>query len=201
MDQKTNHIFTSQEAAMAYALGAERTFGNDCEFLNANPHVIPVFVSQLFQSLEISIKHAGIASGLFTETEARNRARRSGHGIKELASLAVEKLGGDSFAPILWALTHCCAGTSSEEIIKQMIFGKAFEKTREKYASRCLGYGQVADGDFALITDITGWIAAVKETASNLPKAIEVLEQWKASPSEAKHPAIWGGIATMQNPA
>ncbi len=192
MRNATNHIFTAQEAAMAYALSAERIFGNDCEFLNANPHVIPIFVSQLFQSLEISIKHAGIASQLFTEDEARNRAMRSGHGIKELASLAVEKLGGNSFTPILMALTYCNAGTNSKEIIQQMISGKAFEKTREKYASRCLGYGQVADGEFALIDDITSWIDAVKETASNLPKAIDVLTQWKASPSESKHSAIWG---------
>lgn len=192
MNKKANHIFTAQEAAMAYALSAERIFGNDCEFLNANPHVIPIFVSQLFQSLEISIKHAGIESQLFTEDEARNRARRFGHGINELASLAVEKLGGDSFAPILKALTHCNTGTNSKEIIHQMISGKAFEKTRDKYASRCLGYGQVADGEFALIDDITSWIAAVKETASNLPKAIEALKQRKASPSESKHFANWG---------
>lgn len=177
---------------MAYAISAERIFGNDCEFLNTNPHVIPIFVSQLFQSLEISIKHAGIASGLFAETEARNRAMRSGHGIKELATLAVEKLGGDSFAPILMALTHCNAETNSKEIIQQMISGNAFEKTRDKYASRCLGYGQVAEGEFALIDDISSWIDAVKETASNLPKAIDVITQWKASPSESKHFAIWG---------
>jgi len=192
MRNATNNIFTAQEAAMAYALSAEKIFGNDCEFLNANPHVIPIFVSQLFQSLEISIKHAGIASGLFTENEARDFAMRRGHGIEELASLAVEKLGGNSFTPILMALTHCNAGINSKEIIQQMISGKAFEKTRDKYASRCLGYGQVADGEFALIDDITSWIAAVKETASNLPKAIEALKQWKASPSESKHFAIWG---------
>ena len=83
------------------------------------------------------------------------------------------------------ALTHCNAGTNSKEIIKQMISGKAFEKTREKYATRCLGYGQVADGEFALIDDISSWINAVKETASNLPEAIDALKQWKASPSES----------------
>lgn len=200
MSHEISHIFTDQEAAMAYALSAERIFGNDCEFLNTNHHVIPIFVSQLFQSLEISIKHAGIASGLFTEIEARDkRATRSGHGIKELATLTVEKLGGDSFVPILMALTHCNAGTNSKEIIQQMIFGKAFEKTREKYASRCLGYGQVADGEFALIDNISSWINAVKETASNLPKAINVLTQWKASPSESKHFAIWEPI--MRKPA
>lgn len=193
MSHKTNHIFTDQEAAMAYALSAERIFGNDCEFLNTNSHVIPIFVSQLFQSLEISIKHAGIASGLFTENEARTRqAMRSGHGIKELATLAVERLGGNSFTSIEMALTHCNTGTNSKEIIQQMISGNAFERTRENYATRCLGYGQVADGEFALIDDISSWIDAVKETASNLPKAIDVLTQWKASPSESKHFVIWG---------
>ena len=192
MRNATNHIFTAQEVAMAYALSAERIFGNDCDFFNTNPHVIPIFVSQMFQSLEISIKHAGIASGLFTENETRDRnAMRSGHGISELATLAVEKLGGNSFTPILMTLTHCNTVTNSKEIIYQMISGKAFEKTRDKYASRCLGYGQIADGEFALIDDITSWIAAVKETASNLPKAIEALKQWKESPSESKHFAIW----------
>ena len=186
-----SHIFTDQEAAMAYTLSAERIFGIDCEFLNANPHVIPIFVSQLFQSLEISIKYVGIASGLFTEREVRSQAMRSGHGINEIATLAVKKLGGETFEPILMALTYYNVGKNSKEIIRQMISGKAFKKTRECYASRCLGYGQVADGEFALIEDIASWIDAVKETASNLPKTVDVLIQWKASPSKSKHFAIW----------
>ena len=191
MTQQTNHIFTGHEAAIAYALAAERIFGNDYDFLNTNPPVVPIFVSQLFQSLEISIKHAGIASGLFTEGEARARAMRSGHGIKELATLAVEELGGDPFEPILMAMTHFNTHQNSKEVIRQMICGKEFEKTRECYASRSLGYAQVCNGDFALITDIPSWIAAVKETASNLPKIIDILSQWKASPSKSKHFAIW----------
>lgn len=72
-----------------------------------------------------------------------------------------------------------------------MICGKEFEKTRECYASRSLGYAQVSNGDFALINDIPSWIAAVKETANNLPKIIDILSQWKASPSKSKHFAIW----------
>ena len=72
-----------------------------------------------------------------------------------------------------------------------MISGAQFEKTRESYASRCLGYGQVADGDFALVTGIPQWIAAVKETASNLPKIIDVLLAWKTSPSRSPYFAIW----------
>lgn len=191
MIQQTNHIFTSQEAAIAYAHSAERIFGDDYNFLNANRPVVPIFVSQLFQSLEISIKYAGIASGLFTEREARSRANRSGHGIKELAVLAVEKLGGDPFESILLAMTRFNTHENSKEIIRRMICGTEFEKTRECYASRCLGYAQVADGDFALVADISSWITAVKETASNLPKIAGIISQWRASPSKSKHFVIW----------
>jgi hypothetical protein len=188
---KSKHIYTGQEAALGYALSAERIFNNDHDFLNQNPAVIPIFVSQLFQSLEISIKHAGIESGLFTEGEARARTMRSGHGIKELAALAVEKLGGEPFVPILMAMTHFNVEQHSQKIIRLMICGDDFEKTRECYASRCLGYGQVADGDFALVSDIPAWIRSVKETAENLPKTIEIIRQWKASPSKSKVFAIW----------
>jgi hypothetical protein len=62
MAQQTSHIFTLQEAAMGYVLSAESIFGDDVNFLNSNPSVIPIFVSQMFQSLEISIKYAGIWS-------------------------------------------------------------------------------------------------------------------------------------------
>lgn len=191
MSQKINHVFTGQEAALAYALSAERIFGDNVNFLNENQAVIPIFVCQLFQSLEISIKHAGIESGLFTESEARSRAMRSGHGIKELAILACEKLNGTPFDPIMMAMTHFNAVQNSGYIIRLMISGTEFEKTRECYATRCLGYGQVTNGDFALIDDIPKWIASVKETAINLTKTIEILRQWKASPSESQHFAIW----------
>lgn len=191
MNKKIKHVFTGQEAAIAYALSAERIAGNGPDFLNANQAVIPIFVSHLFQSLEISIKYAGIESGLFTEREARSRDTRSGHGIKELAILAVEKLGGKPFGPIRMAMTHFNTSENSGEIISLMISGAQFEKTRESYASRCLGYGQVADGDFALVTGIPQWIAAVKETASNLPKIIDVLLAWKTSPSRSPYFAIW----------
>ena len=191
MNQQTNHIFSGQEAAIAYALSAERLFGNDFDFLNRNKAVIPIFVSQLFQSLEISIKYAGIESGLFTENEARSRTMRSGHGIKELATLAVEKLGGTPFVPIMMAMTYFNTIQNSGEIIRLMIAGSEFEKTRKCYASRCLGYAQIADGDLALISDIPTWIASVKETASNLTKTIDILRQWKASLSQSRHFAIW----------
>jgi hypothetical protein len=191
MTKQTQHIFTGNEAAMAYALSAERIFGNDCDFLNNNPPVVPILVSLLFQSLEISIKHSGIASGLVSEAEARARSMRSGHGIKELATLAVEKLGGNPFDPILMALTYFNTSPDSKEIIRLMVCGNDFENTRQCYASRSLGYAQVTDGDFALVYDISSWILAVKETACNLPKTINIIAQWKASTSKSKHFAIW----------
>ena len=190
MESGTGHIFTLHEAAIGYARSAQRIFNDDYDFLSANPSIVPILVSHLFQSVEISIKYVGIASGLFTESEARSRANRAGHGIKELATLAVEKLGGDPFEPILLAITRFNTHDGSKEIIRQMICGAQFEKTRECYASRRLGYGQVVDGDFALVTDVADWISAVNETANNLPKVVDIISQWKSSSSRSKHFAL-----------
>jgi len=191
MIQQTNRMFTGHEAAIAYAISAERMFGGNAGFLDANPAVVPIFVSLLFQSLEIFIKEAGIESGLFTVQEARSRKQRSGHGIKELAALAVEKLGGDPFDPIVMAMTFANTHTNSARIVRKMICGDELEKTRESYASRRLGYAEVFEGDFAIISPVSDWVESVKETASNLPTTIEILSQWKSSTSKSKHFAIW----------
>ena len=189
MNQKTGRMFTGREAAVAYAISAERMFGGNADFLEANTAVVPIFVSLLCQSLEISIKRAGIESGLFTEQEVK--ARPLGHHIKELASLAVEKLGGEPFDPIVMAITSANKHMNSAQIVREMICGDKFEKTRDVYASRDLGYEEVFEGDFAIIYPIADWIASVKETAVNLPTSIDILSQWKASASTSKHFAIW----------
>lgn len=176
---------------MGYASCAERIYGGDTGFLESNPPIVPIFVSLLFQSLEISIKHAGIESGLFTEFEARSRDMSSGHGIGKLAQMAVEKLGGDPFSPLVMAMTHFNANPHSRDVVNRMICGADMQNTRNCYASRCLGYGQVADGDFAIIYPLSDWIETVKETASNLPKTIDIFTQWKRSTSGSKHFAIW----------
>lgn len=189
--KEPKHIYTLAEAALAYALCAERICGVEPAFLNANRAAIPILVNHLFQSLEISIKHAGIDSELFTMQEARARERRSGHGIKELAALAVEKLGGDPFGPIVTAMTYFNANKQSGQIVKLMICGEEFESTRECFASRRLGYGEISDGEFALVKHVPTWIEAIKQTALNLQSTVEILRQWKASPSKSKHFAIW----------
>ena len=191
MNTVNSHMFGLNEAAIAYALAAEHMLGGEPAFVEANPAVVPIFVSMLFQSLEISIKHAGVESGLFTVQDARSRQSRSGHGIKELAALAVEKLGGEPFDPIVLAMTFSYSGDLSCRFIREMICGSKMEMTRNAYASRCLGYGEVRKGDFALIKPISGWVSAIKQTAINLPAIIDILSQWRVSESESKHFSIW----------
>lgn len=191
MSKIEKHMFSLDEAAMAYVLAAERLFEPDGEFISSQSAVVPLFVSMLFQSLEISIKHMGIESGLFTSSEARRRENRSGHGIEELARLAVERLGGNPFHPVIMAMTFANRGNHSADVIKEMINGDRMEKTRGSYASRQLGYGEIHEGDFALIYPVADWIDSVKQTVMNLPKTIEILSQWRSSASNSKHFAIW----------
>jgi hypothetical protein len=186
-----NHFFSLADAAQAYALSAERIGGDDATFLDQNKAIIPIFVSQLFQSLEISIKYVGISSKLFTESEVRTKNMRSGHGLSEIASLAAVRLGGTTPDPLVMAMTYFNRLPQSSEIISKMIYGKEFEKTRESYGSRNLGYGQVGDKDFALIQDISMWVESVKQTALHLPQAVEVVSKWRSSPSASGHFAIW----------
>ncbi len=191
MNEPKNHMFSLHDAAIAYANSAERILGGNADFLNSNPHVVPIFVSFLFQSLEISIKHAGIESGLFTKREARAHQNRNGHGIKELAALAVEKLGGEPFDPIISAMTAREIQGRNAGVLRRMICGDALAQTRESYATRRLGYGEVYEGDFAIIYPVLAWVESVKQVASELPTTIDVLRQWKESKSSSKHFAIF----------
>jgi hypothetical protein len=184
-------IFTREEAALAYALSADRLLGAEPAFLQNHHAVVPIFVTLLFQSLEISIKHVGIASGLITESEARARNVRSGHGIQELATLVVERLQGVPFDPLVQALTFSHFEPGHAEIIRKMIHGAEFDRTRESYAKRELGYAEVRDGDFALVDGLARWISAVKDVAVQLPNTVSVVSQWKSSAGRSRPFAVW----------
>ncbi|OGV55833.1 MAG: hypothetical protein A2X49_11615 [Lentisphaerae bacterium GWF2_52_8] len=68
--------FTLQEAAIGYALTAERIYSGDVNFLNSNNQsIVPIFVSQLFQSLEISIKYVGRETNVLREDEAKSKIK------------------------------------------------------------------------------------------------------------------------------
>ena len=184
-------MFTREDAALAYAVAAERLLGSDPSFLQLHHAVIPIFVTQLFQSLEISIKHVGLASKLITEAEARAREVRSGHGIYELARLVNERLQGESFDPLVQALTFGPTESGHAQIIQKMINGAEFERTRESYATRKLGYGEVHDGDFAVVDGLGPWVAAVKQIAVNLPKIVSFVSQWSSQVERPGPFAIW----------
>jgi hypothetical protein len=185
-------MFNLQEAATAYAKAAERVLGEDAEFLNENQGLVPVFVALLFQSIEISLKHLGIEAALFTEQEARDKKlTKSGHGVREIADLINTRLGADKDYPVVNALAAGLNGKWEAEILRKMLFGPEFAATRQSYQSRNLGYAQLNQGDFALVEGLKPWATAVRNVAENLPTAVGVVKQWKSSPSNSKHFAIW----------
>lgn len=183
-------MYTFKELAVAHADSAECLLDENFRFLTEHPAVVPVFVNLLFQSIEISIKYACVESGVYKLEDARKV--KNGHWIDELAKLAFEKLGFDSFDPIIDALTQENKGQNSKKIIREMICGNDFAETRKAYASRRLSYGEVFGGDYAIIQgNLDIWVAAVKETAENLDTAVEIFSQWKASVSTSKHYGIF----------
>ncbi|OGV67097.1 MAG: hypothetical protein A2498_01795 [Lentisphaerae bacterium RIFOXYC12_FULL_60_16] len=189
--QQATYNFDLKDAALAYAVAAERILNDNIAFVEANEAFKPIIVSHLFQSIEASLKHTGIASELFTSGEARSPNTRSGHGVKELAMLATDRLGSKDVRVLIMALTCQTQDHHSQDILNKMIMSSAFERTRDAYAKRRLGYAEVRDGDFCIITPITSWIASVKNVAHNLDYAVKVIRQWKASPSQSTHFAVW----------
>lgn len=185
-------MFNLQEAATAYAKAAERILGEDIGYLNKNQELVPVFVSLLFQSIEISLKHLGIDAALFTEKEARDRKlTKNGHGVREIADLINAKLGADKDYPVVNALTAGLNAGWEGEILRKMLFGPEFEATRQSYQSRNLGYAKLNQGDFALVEGLKPWATAVRNIAENLPTAVGVVKEWESYSSNSRNFAIW----------
>lgn len=185
-------IFNLQEAATAYAKAAERILGEDADFLTKNTELVPVFVSLLFQSIEISLKHLGIEAELFTEQEVRDkRLTKNGHGVKEIAELVNAKLGAQNNYLVITALTAGMNDAWKFGVLEKMLFGHEFEATRQSYQSRNLGYAKLNQGDFALVEGLLPWARTVREVAENLPISVRVVKQWKSHPCKHRHFAIW----------
>jgi len=185
-------MYNLQEIALAYAKGASRIIGEDDSYLNSNQEVIPVFISLLFQSLEITLKHLGIESKLFTKKESRDRKlTNNGHGIKEIAELANARLGADKNYPVVMALTAGIENSQTSEIINAMIFSSKFEPTRSSYQSRSLAYSQFQAGELQILDNLKPWVIAVEEVAENLPAAIKIVSEWQASKVNSTTFAIW----------
>lgn len=190
MQEEAARIFSFQEAAIAYAKAAERILGPDIRFLEKNPELVPVLVTLLFQSLEISLKHLGIEAELLTEREARNKKLKNGHGVKEIAELVNAKLDANNDYPVINVLTVRSKNKTDASLIQKMLFGSEFEATRTSYERRNLGYLSVNQGDFAIVEGLKPWVLAVRQVAENLTAAVNIVKQWKSSPSGSKHFAI-----------
>jgi len=185
-------MFSLQDTAVAYAKGAKRILGKDESFLNDNQEVIPIFVSLLFQSLEISLKHLGIESQLFTSAESRSRKlTKNGHGVKEIAKLANDRLRANDDYPVIMALTAGLENSQTSDIVNKMIFSPEFSPTRQSYECRNLGYSQLKPGDLQLLDELNPWVVAIDGVANNLPTAISVVSEWNKQKTNSSTFAIW----------
>lgn len=197
MADEKPHLFVRADAALAYANVADRIVGDSADYLDKNPAVVPLFVQSLFQSLEISIKHVGIESTLINEHDLRDKkTTKNGHGVNELCAMLCAALRAETKRPLVSALTFNASDPQFFSLIGEMIYGEGFDRTREMYARRRLGYGEVAAGDFAIVADARRWVDAVIYVASNLSAAIRILGEWKSSDKASSTFGIWmGGTA------
>ena len=171
--------FTRDQTALGYAKCAERVLGENVDFLTKNPETMPIFIALLYQSLEISIKHVGIESQLFTEKESRRTGL--GHEIEALANLANDKLEAINKPPIIIDALTDELDRLTQEIIDAMIFNKRLELTKKLYSNRNLIYGEIEDRELGYIDNMKPWAEAVKKVATNLGRAIEKIEKFKNS--------------------
>ena len=79
----------------------------------------------------------------------------------------------------------------TERIINLMMFGPELETTRDHYARRYLAYGEFENGKLAMVTDLPGWVDALKQVANRLDTAVEIVRDWLRSGSTAPHFAIF----------
>jgi hypothetical protein len=184
------NMYSLQDAAKAYAKGAKRSLGEDANFLNANLEIVPIFVSLLFQSLEISLKHLGIESGLFTRDEA---IKQMGHDVKKIAVTVNQRLGVNKDYPVIKLLTYGAPPTNKfDKRIQLMLFSSGFEPTRKSYQKRTLGYLELKQGDLQLLTKgVKPWVDAIEYVSENLPSAISVVSQWEKSKSSSTNFEKW----------
>ena len=144
------------------------------------------------RSYEISLKHLGIESRLFTSKESRDRKlTNNGHGIEEIAGLVKARLGATRDDPVIMALTAGIDNEEAAEFLRYMIFSPELESTRRSYQKRNLGYGQLKRGELFFPNALKPWVDAVLDVAENLPNVIKIVSQWKQSESKIPHFAIW----------
>lgn len=175
-----------ETTSVSYAKGAERLLGEDADFLNNNPDMVPQFVNALFQSVEISLKDVGNRSGLTTAVETtggRDGLIDNGHDIKKMGELLRDRLGGVSRRRLIRLLTNGI-GNGAAELLEAMVFGDAFEPTRTSYKKRKLVYhAELEEGNLQIIRGVRNWIDVVKAVAVNTDNVVAIINRWQESGS------------------
>lgn len=105
----------------------------------------------------------------------RSKRVWNGHGIEELVNLAIESSRFQSSESFMKAFNFHERSDLHKRAINEMVFGKSFANTRKNYATRNLGYGEVCDGDFSIVSDLGVWVDAVKNVALNSDLSIQQL--------------------------
>lgn len=101
--------------------------------------------------------------------------------LEKIGNLLKDKLGGTPNRRSILILTHGIEHDVSV-IIEKMIFGDEFERTRESYIKRKLGYSaELEIGDIQIYQGLKSWLDAVKVVAENNDCAVALVKNWKGS--------------------
>ena len=169
-----------QEVALAYALCAERLVAGDPNILNTHLGTVPVLVHLLYQSLEISLKRIGSRFQLLGGRDPDGlHLENSSHDIKALADAI--QAGFPEYDVLSLLAATVSDDTLGANFVARMITAAEFEETRCAYKCRDLGYADYTS--FAIFSShIQEWIKAVKDTAQNLEKFIDLLAYIRTKP-------------------
>lgn len=175
--------FSLQEAALAYAICAERLVINDPHVLNTHYGTVPVLVHLLYQSLEISLKHIGHRFHLLNGKDSEGRRLHHSHDVESLAKAIQAGFPGYDFMTILSAAVT--DDSINLNFIGRMLLSDELKDTRTAYQNRTLGYAEL-DSFPIFASYILEWVKAVKDTAENLENCIEALKIIRIKPKKPR---------------
>jgi len=158
-------MYTLIESANAHANSAKKLLEPNGQFLNSEKAAVPIFVNLLIQSLEISLKVFAIEAKIFTSDELRKRRFKNGHGIKEIADAINEKIAPSCVVDVVLPTKGFAI---SNAVIREMLFGKRFEPTRNSYCWRKLTYVELGKGELQIVDGAGQWVDSVQSFAQEI---------------------------------
>ena len=189
-----NLCHSRKDAASAYARGAQIIIGESPEHLNQYRALVPVVVSNLYQSIEISIKYAGVESGVLQESEIRGfrsnplpqHLQHNGHDIDLLLGAIDHRLEMDGSGAGVCAIQICAGDLVGRELIRTMLTDSRLKSTRDAYCSRRLGYVEIESKEVSFPTALPAWSAATICVAESIDGAVAALKELSGTPLEKR---------------